>query len=122
VRLAGRKTADYLLAHRIPRAVQVLLKLLPPGLAAPLLTAAILSHTWTFAGSASVAALRGRPLRIALTGCPICRGAAAQTSACGYYAATFETLFRTLVAARASVVEVACEAVGDPSCIFEVRC
>jgi divinyl protochlorophyllide a 8-vinyl-reductase len=122
VRLAGRKTADYLLAHRIPAPVRVLLKLLPPPRAAPLLTAAILRHTWTFAGSASVVALRGRPLRIALTGCPICRGAAAETeAACGYYAATFETLFRALVAARARVVEIACEAAGDPSCIFEVR-
>ena len=50
-RAAGRATADYLLAHRIPHAVQQVLKLLPAPLAARALVAAITRHAWTFAGS-----------------------------------------------------------------------
>ena len=51
MRLAGRKTAAYLLAHRIPRFAQVMLRLLPARFAAPALLRSITKHTWTFAGS-----------------------------------------------------------------------
>src|SRR3954452_21912370 len=58
---AGRLTADYLLAHRIPRAVQVLLRCLPARAAAALLVKAISAHAWTFAGSATFTAQAGMP-------------------------------------------------------------
>ena len=57
---AGRRTADYLLGARIPRPVQVVLKLLPPRLAAMVLVAAIRAHAWTFAGAGRFTAALGR--------------------------------------------------------------
>lgn len=119
--LAGRKTGDYLLAHRIPRAVRVLLGLLPPRLAAPPLLAAIGKHSWTFAGSGIVRTRAGPPVTIAIEQCPMCRDVVGEGPACAFYAGTFERLFRELVAARASVAEVACGATGAPRCVFEIR-
>lgn len=52
-REAGSLTAIYLLAHRIPRPVQCLLRLLPPWPAARILLAAIGRHAWTFTGTGS---------------------------------------------------------------------
>jgi divinyl protochlorophyllide a 8-vinyl-reductase len=120
-RLAGHKTADYLLANRIPRAAQVVLRLLPPRLAAPLLLSSITKHTWTFAGSGAVSVAPGPPVRISIAGCPICRDAAGREPLCCYYAATFEGLFKALVSRRASAVETECEALGAPGCVFEIR-
>ncbi len=48
---AGARTADYLIAHRIPRAATWLLQHLPAWAAAPLLMAAIRQHAWTFIGA-----------------------------------------------------------------------
>jgi divinyl protochlorophyllide a 8-vinyl-reductase len=120
-REAGRLTALYLLANRIPRLLQAVLKRLPARLAARILTGAITRHAWTFAGSGSFRVLPGRPMRLAITGGPIPRAGAADHPVCGYYAATFETLFRALVSAHTQVTEVACEAMGDPACVFELR-
>jgi divinyl protochlorophyllide a 8-vinyl-reductase len=120
-RAAGTSTGDYLLAHRIPRPVQWLLKRLPAALAARVLLSAITRHAWTFAGSGSFAATPGRPLRVSIRGNPMCRGLAADTPACEYYAATFERLFRVLVHPATEVVETACEACGDDACRFEIR-
>ncbi len=126
---AGELTADYLLANRIPRPVQALLRVLPAMLAARLLVLAIGRHAWTFAGSGQFAALflphalgKGAPhLRFSITGCLVCRGAEASQPACAYYAATFERLFRKLVHRGANVVESRCEACGDSSCEFDIR-
>jgi divinyl protochlorophyllide a 8-vinyl-reductase len=120
-RLAGVKTADYLLAYRIPKPAQVVLRALPGRFAAPILLSSITKHTWTFAGSGVVDVGPGPPVRIAITGCPICRDERANEPLCGYYAATFERLFTALVSRRARAVETACAAVGAPSCRFEIR-
>jgi len=120
-RRAGELTGDYLLAHRIPAAVRWLLKMLPARMAAPLLISAIRRHAWTFAGSGTFAAT-GTPLRLSITGCPICRGAASPHCICDYYAATFERLFAALVSPACTVRETACEATGAPACVFEVTC
>lgn len=48
---AGARTADYIIAHRIPRAACWLLRRLPARAAAPLLMAAIRKHAWTFVGA-----------------------------------------------------------------------
>jgi divinyl protochlorophyllide a 8-vinyl-reductase len=48
---AGARTADYIIANRIPRAAAWLLRRLPAMLAAPLLMAAIGKHAWTFIGA-----------------------------------------------------------------------
>ena len=121
MRLAGRKTAAYLLAHRIPRAAQAILRSLPGRLAAPVLLRAITRHTWTFAGSGIGSAAVGPPVRISIAGCPLCRDSIATAPICRYYAESFEALFRELVSARASASEIHCEAAGARSCVFEIR-
>lgn len=120
-RAAGLRTAEYLLAHRIPRPVQRLLKLLPAALAAHVLLAAISRNAWTFAGSGKFSARVGKPVVLTLRNNPLCRRLNTAAPACDYYAATFERLFRTLVHPRAEVLEVACEACGDLECRFEIR-
>ncbi|CAH2601033.1 Bacteriochlorophyll synthase 23 kDa chain [Rhodovastum atsumiense] len=117
---AGVRTADYLLAHRIPRPVQWLLHILPPLLAARVLLNAISRHAWTFAGSGSFTAETGRPVRVTIARCPICRGATAQEPLCDFYAGTFERLFRVLVHRRSRVTETSCEAKGGHACVFEI--
>lgn len=123
VREAGRATGDYLLANRIPRAAQVLLKGLPAGLASRVLLTAIGRHSWTFAGSGwfdAQPARGGRPLTVSISDCPMCRGVSAAVPVCDYYAATFERLFRELVHRDVAVAETACCARGEPACVFTI--
>jgi divinyl protochlorophyllide a 8-vinyl-reductase len=120
-REAGRRTAGYLLAHRIPRPVQAVLRWLPAPLAARVLLQAIRRHAWTFAGSGVFEARAGRPVVLTLRDNPLCRGQRADVPVCDYYAATFEGLFRALVHPATRVDEVACEARGDAECRFELR-
>lgn len=117
---AGRRTAAYLLAHRIPRAAQAVLKRLPASLAARALLRAIGGHSWTFAGSGHFSAEIGPPLRLRIENNPLCRGRHSDVPSCDYYTAVFQTLFQTLVHRGAVVIESACEARGDPACVFEV--
>jgi divinyl protochlorophyllide a 8-vinyl-reductase len=117
---AGRRTGDYLLAHRIPRPAQALLKRLPGILASRLLLRAIGRHTWTFAGSGDVELSPGPPVRITIAGCPLCRELRDERPVCDYYASTFERLYRELVAPTAQARELACLAQGAPACVFEV--
>jgi divinyl protochlorophyllide a 8-vinyl-reductase len=118
--IAGQRTADYLLANRIPRPMQRLLTVLPRRLSAFILLTAIGKHAWTFAGSAKFAWRLGHPISFALADCPLCRNAQADAPCCDYYAATFETLFRTLIDSQASVIETACIAAGAPACRFKI--
>ncbi|WP_245421822.1 bacteriochlorophyll 4-vinyl reductase [Rhodoplanes serenus] len=121
--VAGRLTADYLLANRIPKPVQPILKILPARLAARILLGAIGQHAWTFAGSGVFSHTLGHPVRFEIAGCPICRGAMTEAAAplCDYYGATFQHLFRTLVHRAATVTETACQAAGASACRFEIR-
>jgi len=118
---AGARTGAYLLAHRIPRPVQGLLRVLPAPLAARVLVAAIRRHAWTFAGTADFSARAARPAGFTLAGCPMCRGARSDGPCCDFYAACFERLFRALVHPRATVRETECAAAGDAACRFDVR-
>jgi divinyl protochlorophyllide a 8-vinyl-reductase len=120
-REAGRLTALYLLANRIPRGAQHILKLLPKRLALRLLLRAIGRHAWTFAGAGRFAVHPGSPVTLTIAGGPVSRHIEADEPACAYYAATFETLLRALICPRLSVLETACEARGDPFCAFELR-
>ncbi|MEM8824839.1 MAG: bacteriochlorophyll 4-vinyl reductase [Pseudomonadota bacterium] len=52
---AGRRTADYVVANRIPDVAKRLLRVLPDWLAARLLLTAIRKNAWTFAGSGTCA-------------------------------------------------------------------
>jgi divinyl protochlorophyllide a 8-vinyl-reductase len=128
-RAAGSATADYLLGHRIPRPVQAVLKRLPAPLAARVLLQAVTRHAWTFAGSGRFESgfgprgARGgaRPVVLTIHDNPLCRGLRTDGPACDYYAATFERLFQVLVHPATRAVETACEAAGDPACVFELR-
>jgi divinyl protochlorophyllide a 8-vinyl-reductase len=120
-RAAGLSTGDYLLAHRIPQVVQLILRTLPSGFASRMLLTAIRRHAWTFSGSGVFAARPGRPLRIWISGCPVCRGSVSHEPLCDYYAATFQRLFRALVDSDITVRETQCEATGAEACLFEVR-
>ena len=124
-REAGTRTGSYLLAHRIPRLVQRLLKVLPARVAARVLCSAITRHAWTFAGSGSFATAfavePGVPVRLRIRDNPMCRDVQAETPMCDFYAAVFERLFRELVHPRARVTETACEACGAEACTFDIR-
>jgi divinyl protochlorophyllide a 8-vinyl-reductase len=118
---AGQRTGDYLLAHRIPKPVQRLLKVLPARLASRVLIAAIGRNAWTFVGSGRFDGRGGRPTRLTVVDGPICRGAHADQPLCDFYAGSFERLFSRLVHRSARVEEVECQATGAPACVFEVR-
>lgn len=118
---AGCRTGDYLLAHRIPKPVQSLLRCLPSQLSSRILSRAITRHAWTFAGSGSFRIEPGAPLRFVIAGGPISRGIHSGQPVCDFYAATFQRLYRKLVNPRTTVVEAACEAAGAPACVFELR-
>jgi divinyl protochlorophyllide a 8-vinyl-reductase len=115
---AGSRTADYLLANRIPGAVQWLLKRLPDAVAARVLCRAIAKHAWTFAGSGAFSYAWEPHLVFRLRGNPLCSQIDADTPVCDYYAATFERIFRVVVNDNWRVQELQCEASGANVCEF----
>ncbi len=119
-RRAGELTADYLLAHRIPKPAQTVLRCCPAPLASRLLAAAIGKNAWTFAGTGAFS-VQHRPATIfSIAGCPLCRSQRAARPLCDFYAGTFERLYARLVSPRAQVREIACEALGAAACRFEI--
>ena len=116
---AGVRTADYILAHRIPKAAQAVLKHLPAGVAGPVLSRAIARNAWTFAGSGRFEVARGWPAVFLVHDNPVVRGERAEAPLCHWHRGVFERLFRVLVTDRARVREVACCACGAPACRFE---
>jgi divinyl protochlorophyllide a 8-vinyl-reductase len=117
---AGFLTGDYLLANRIPRPAQSVLKLLPAKLASKVLLKAISRNSWTFAGSGEFSVNDSYPVTVAVAGCPICRDSVADEPVCDYYAATFQRLYSVLVNRKAKVVETSCQAKGAVACVFEI--
>lgn len=116
---AGRRTGDYLLANRIPRGAQRILRLLPRRLASRVLAGAVARHAWTFAGSGTFRIVATYPLQVTIEDSPICRGETSDEALCGYYAATFSRIFQVLVDPRWRIVETHCSACGGGSCRFE---
>lgn len=117
---AGRRTADYLLAHRIPRPARAVLKSTPPRLAAALFVPAIRAHAWTFCGSGDFAGQAGKPTVFTMTGNPMIHGEVSTAPLCVWHAAVFQRLFQVLVARSARAVETECEASGGACCRFVV--
>lgn len=115
---SGRRTGDYLLAHRIPKPAQWLLLLLPHTLSLRALLAAIGRHTWTFAGSAHVHITPGDPALITLEHGPLCAGQHTREPICDFYAGTFGRLAQALLGPGGWAEEVACAARGDTACRF----
>ena len=117
--LSGTGTADYILAHRIPRLAQSVLKALPAPLAARALTAAIRKHAWTFAGSGRFEPQS--PWTFDIHDNPLIRGETSDTPLCAWHAAVFERLYRVLVAPDCRCVETRCHAQhGHDRCRFEI--
>ena len=115
---AGRRTGDYILAHRIPRAAQVALRLLPQGLAVRVLSQAIARNAWTFAGSGAFAVTA--PGRFRLVGNPLIKGETSAQPLCHWHVAVFDRLFQSLVSPKLHFRETACTACGDPACVFDL--
>lgn len=116
---AGRLTAEYILAHRIPRPAQRILRVLPARMAAPLLSRAIASHAWTFAGSGAFHARS--PWRFQITANPVIRGEHSTAPLCSWHAAVFQGLYRALVAPDCTCEEIRCAAQGGgDTCSFSI--
>lgn len=105
---AGWRTGDYILAHRIPKPAQAILRLLPVGLAARLLARAISRHAWTFTGSGRFRAVTPWHFEIAQN--PFVLGETADHPLCDWHAAVFERLYRALVDERCRCREDVCGA------------
>ena len=118
---AGVRTADYILAHRIPGPVQAVLQRCPAWIAGPVLSRAIAKNAWTFAGSGRFEVVRGWPAVFLIHDNPVVRGEHAAGPLCHWHAGVFERLYRVLVTDRARAREVACCAEGAAACRFEVR-
>lgn len=93
---AGARTADYIIAHRIPHSAAWLLRHLPALLAAPLLMATIRKHAWTFVGAGVFAPTDGWRFTIDRSGAD--DTLPAPDSLFHWYAAVFTRLYRCLVA------------------------
>jgi divinyl protochlorophyllide a 8-vinyl-reductase len=117
---AGLATGDYILAHRIPKVAQVVFRLLPGALAAPVLTKAIARHSWTFAGTGEFRVEASRPLELSVARNPLVVGWRAASPQCIWHVGVFRQLYGRLVWPRVKVREVACCACGDPACRFEL--
>ena len=94
---AGRRTADYVVANRIPSVLRRLLALLPSVIAVRLLLLAISAHAWTFAGSGSVSVAIGRRIAMTIADNPLA------TPGCRWHVAVLERLIEGAVAARARI-------------------
>lgn len=115
---AGLNTADYILAHRIPKLAQTVLRILPATLAANILSKAIAKHAWTFAGSGAFSVVD--PWHFEIAGNPIIRGEQSEACLCHWHAAVFTRLYRHLVTRGAFCIETTCCAQGAPACRFEI--
>lgn len=119
---AGVRTADYLLAHRIPRVAQWLIRVLPRRIGLRVLLGAISRHAWTFAGSGRFHVAWRHPWpELVFAKCTLCRLVRTEAPVCNYYAGTFTRLLQALVSPQASVREIRCVATGDPTCRFRLQ-
>lgn len=121
LREAGQRTAEYLLANRIPRPVQWLLRVLPASIGVRLLSRAMAQHAWTFAGSGHFHVQFGRAPEFSIGDCPLCRGLTLDAPVCDFYAGTFEILLSRLVRRDTCVAQVESAASGGHACRYEVR-
>lgn len=111
---AGRRTAEYILANRIPSIAKIVLRGLPARLAAPLLLRAIEKNAWTFAGSGICTTATGPPAAITIVNNPLAM------PTCAWHRGVFECLFGSLVSPRTRVTHPECCAAGQSQCRFEL--
>ncbi len=118
---AGKRTGDYLLAHRIPKPAQVVLRLLPPRLASWVLLKAIGRHAWTFTGSGRLVVGSGHPLPVDIVGGAIAAAGPAAAPLARFYAATFERLYRALVSSSTVVTDLLEPVDGTLACRLQLN-
>lgn len=111
LRAAGERTAANILAHRIPRIAQIILKILPAPFAARILSRAIAQHAWTFTGSGQFRAVTAWHFEIAHN--PLIAGERNALCLCVWHDAVFETLYRNLVSPHVRCIETTCGAQTD---------
>lgn len=122
LREAGHRTGDYLLANRIPRIAQWVMRVSPQSVALSILLSAIGRNAWTFVGSGRfrVGSSSGNP-ELIVESCAMCSDMHEDRPMCDFYAGTFERLMQALVARHASVTEIECCAQGGSACRFAVH-
>ena len=125
LREAGHRTGDYLLANRIPRVAQWVMRLAPRRTALKILLRAMQSNAWTFAGSGHFVVAPSADSAdipdLVFESCAMCRDMHEAQPMCDFYAGTFERLIRVLVSSYAGVFEVECMAQGHAHCRFELQ-
>lgn len=122
LRAAGHRTGDYLLANRIPRPAQWVIRLAPRRVGLHLLLRAMQANAWTFAGSGQFVVTADTPVPdLVFESCAMCKDMHEQQPMCDFYAGTFERLIRALVSRFAGVQEVECMALGHPRCRFVLQ-
>ena len=119
LREAGLRTANYILAHRIPRFAQIILRLLPAPIAARLLSRAIAHHAWTFVGTGQFRVVT--PWLFEITQNPLIAHDQDAQPLCVWHEAVFEHLYRVLVTPHAQCREIECSAQGGSACRFEIE-
>ncbi len=122
LREAGHRTGDYLLANRIPRIAQWVMRIAPRRLGLAILLRAMAGNAWTFAGSGTFRIERTTSVPdLVFASCALCKGMHEDRPMCDFYGGTFERLIRALVSPDARVDEVECLAQGGRVCRFHVR-
>lgn len=111
---AGRRTAQYVMANRIPGSVRSLLRVMPSFLATPLLCRAIKHHAWTFAGSGSCETSGIRRVKLDIKNNPLA------IPDCPWHSAVILTMFRSLADRSMQLQHSYCCARGDAFCRFEL--
>jgi divinyl protochlorophyllide a 8-vinyl-reductase len=112
---AGRRTAQYIIANRIPSAARRLISALPVGLGSRLLLIAIHKHAWTFAGSGKVRKGLRRRLWLSIEANPLA------TPGCPWHKAVLQELFAALVSPYVRVLHDECCAEGESACMFRIE-
>jgi divinyl protochlorophyllide a 8-vinyl-reductase len=116
LQIAGQHTADYLLAHRIPRPFQRLVRLLPRRAGLWLLLKAISFHAWTFVGSGQ--------FRFAVAGHPAIHVVVTHPTAypvVHFYGGTFGHLLRVLIDPQTTLHTGIMQAMHGIDCMYIVR-
>ncbi|MEM8796035.1 MAG: bacteriochlorophyll 4-vinyl reductase [Pseudomonadota bacterium] len=112
---AGRRTADYVIANRIPAIARTTMSVLPTGLSARMLLKAIHRNAWTFAGSGTVKVGARPQFLISIRNTPL------TMPDCAWHTAVFEKLFQRLVTPVATVRNTLCCWSGAQDCRFELK-
>jgi divinyl protochlorophyllide a 8-vinyl-reductase len=112
---AGRRTGAYILANRIPKLAQLVLRLLPQRVAAAMLLRAIHKNAWTFAGSGLCSVSAGDPAQLMILFNPL------KMPGCVWHCGVLEQLFRSLVGKDTRVRHRYELVNGSPASCFDIN-